>query len=246
MHRTIAEPAQGRPAYFWWLLANVLALCFAVISWEICLHVFRNPEIQRNYDILQKLHRVPQLKRYTALDVPNGALLDPKGLYSRFFPLTGKPLARLNSQLVRNYLTNFPQTPALTFIEGDYQVEKIRELGNDDFISNGFCVRARALMKPDDFTKPVLYPLLIEYIFPTFDTTAVREFREGDVLTVKKKPNGAAIVHVGKVLERDDQVLCLTVIPIAYGPCRVGDTFTFTIEPPAQVRPAAEFPAFKP
>ena len=246
MPRIVEEPVPARPTYYWWLLANVLALCFAVISWVVCLHVFGNPEVPRNYEILRKLGRLPQLRRYTVLDVPNGNLLDPKGLYSMFFALTGEPLTRLNAQLMRNYLTNFSGPLALTFIEGDYQVEMVRELGKNDFLPGGFAIRARAMVKPDDFTKPAPYPVLIEYLFPTRDIAVARDFHPGDILAVKKSPNCAAIVHVDRVTEGDEQVVSLTVIPIAYGPYRVGDTITFTIDPPAEVRPAAGFPVFKP
>jgi len=249
MSRTVEEPVPRRHSYFWWVLANALALCFAVISWAVCLQVFGNPEVPRNYEILRKLGRLPQLKRYTVLDVPNGNLLDPKGLYSnysKFFALGGEELARVNSQLMRNYLTNFSRPMMLTFIEGDYQVEKVRELGGFDFLPSGFAIRARALVKPDDFTKPAPYPVLIEYVFPTKDSAAVREFRPGDILAVKKSPNCAAIVHAERLEEDGEPVVSLTVIPIAYGPYRVGDTITFTIEPPTEVRPASGFPVFKP
>ena len=246
MPRLVEEPAPRRPTYFWWLLANVLALCFAVISWAVCLDVFGNPEIPRNYGILRKLGRLPQLKRYTALDVPNGNLLDPKGLYSKFSALSGDPLVRVNSQLMRNYLTNFSRPLMLTFIEGDYQVELVRELGTGDFLPDGFAVRARAMVKPDDFTKPEPFPVLIEYLFPTKETAVSRDFHPGDILAVKKTPNCAAIVHVARVVEGDESVLSLTVIPIAYGPYRASDTLTVTIEPPVEVRPAAGFTIFKP
>ena len=182
MSRIVEEPVPGRPTYFWWLLANALALCFAVISWAVCLHVFGHPEIPRNYEILRKLGRLPHLKRYTALDAPNGKLLDPKGIYSQFSPLTGEPLARFNAQLVRNYLTNFSRPQAITYIEGDYQVNKVRALGRSDFLSGGFVIRGRALVKPDDFTKPAPYPVLIEYVFPTMDADAARNFQPGDIL----------------------------------------------------------------
>ena len=246
MPRILEEPAPGRPVYFWWLLANILAFCFAIISWAVCLHVFGNPEIPRNYEILRKLGRLPQLKRFSVLDVPNGNLLDPKGLYSKFFALTGDPLTRVNSQLMKNYLTNFSRPQTLTFIEGDYQVEKVRVLGQTDFLTSGFAIRARAQVKPDDFTKPAPYPVLIEYVFPTKDSSAAGDFRPGDILAVKKSPNCAAIVHATKVLEGDEQLVCLTVIPIAYGSYRVGDTITFNIEPPTEVRPASGLPVFKP
>jgi hypothetical protein len=243
--RVIEEPTPRHPAYFWWLLANILALCFAVVSWTVCLHVFGNPEIPRNYEILRRIGRLPELKRHTVLDVPDGNLLDPKGLYSRFFQLTGNQRACLNSRLMRNYLTNFERPLALTYIEGDYQVEKVRELGPDDFIARGFVIRARALVRPDDFTRPAPYPVVIDYVFPTAETTAARQFRQGDVLSVRKSPNCAAILHVERALDGDDPLVCLSVMPIAYGPYRVGDDVTFGIEPPAEVRPAARFPMFE-
>lgn len=246
MPRVVEEPAPRRPAYFWWLLANALALCFAVASWTVCLHVFGNPEMPRNYEILRKIGRLPELNRYTVLDVPNGNLLDPKGLYSRFSGLTGDQLARFNTRLMRNYLTNFDRPLALTYIEGDYQVEKVRELGPLDFITRGFAIRARALVKPDDFTKPAPYPVVIEYLFPTTETHAVKDFRPDDVLSVRKSPNCAAILHIGHVMDGDEALVCLTVVPIAYGKYRVGDDTTFGIEPPTEVRPAAKFPVFQP
>ncbi len=243
--RVIEEPAPRRPAYFWWLLANLLALCFAVVSWTVCLHVFGNPEIPRNYEILRKLGRLPELKRYTVLDVPNGNLLDAKGQYSKFFGLTGEQLTSLNNRLMRNYLTNFEKPLALTYIEGDYQVEDTRVLGSKDFLPSGFAVRARALVKPDDFSSAAPFPVLVEYLFPTTETAAASSFRPGDILSIRKSPNCAAIVHIERINEGDEQLVCLTVIPIAYGPYKIGDDITFGIEPPKEIRPAAGFPVFK-
>jgi hypothetical protein len=241
--RVIQEPAPRRPAYFWWLLANALALSFAVLSWSVCLHVFGNPEVPRNYGILRKIGRLPEIERYSALDAPDGNLLDPRGLYSRFYPLGGERLEQLNARMMRNYLTNFQQPLALTYIEGDFEVLKARELVAGDFIGDGFVVRARAMVKPDDFTKPAPFPLLIDHIFPTLESDAVREFRPGDILSIRKSPNCAAIIRIGRANDEDgDSLLCLTVAPIAYGPYRVGDHATFGIEPPRHVNPGASFP----
>ena len=66
-----------------------------------------------------------------------------------------------------------------------------------------------------------------------------------DTLEVKKSPNCAAILHIERVTEGDEPLVCLTVVPIAYGPYRVGDQLTFGIEPPAEVNPAARFPLFR-
>jgi hypothetical protein len=243
--RIVEEPPPRRPAYFWWLLANALALCFAVISWAVCLHVFGNPEIPRNYQILGKVGRLPVLKRYTVLDVPNGNALAPKELYKRYFGYTEEQRVRVNSLLMRNYLTNFDRPLLLTYVEGDYQVEKVRKLDSKDFLDPGIVIRAQALVKPDDFTKPMPYPVLIEYVYPTSQTQAAASFKPGDILGVKKSPNCAAVVHVSRIINDDEPALLLTVIPIAYGSYQLGDAGSFQIEPPAVLRPAQGFPVFK-
>lgn len=245
MPRPSEESATRRPAYFWWLLANGLALCFAVVTWFVCLHVFGKPEIPRNYQILGKLKRLPVLKRYTVLDVPNGNALAPKELYKRYFGYTEVQRIRANSLLMRNYLTNFERPLLLTYIEGDYQIDLIRKLGPKDFLDPGIVIRAQALVKPDDFTKPMPYPVFIEYLYPTNQSAAIGAFKVGDVLGVKKSPNCAAVVHVDKIIHDDEPALLLTVIPIAYGPYQIGNAGSFQIEPPALLRPAAGFPVIK-
>ncbi|MES2441125.1 MAG: hypothetical protein V4584_18830 [Verrucomicrobiota bacterium] len=245
MPRNVEEPPPSRPAYFWWLLANGLALCFAVVSWFVCLHVFGNPEIPRNYEILGKLGRLPVLKKYPVTEVPNGNALAPKELYRRYFGYTEDERIRANSLLMRNYLTNFDRPLLLTYVEGDYQIEKVREMSSKDFFDPGIAIRAQALVKPDDFTKPMPYPVFIEYIFPTAQSKAAASFKPGEILSVKKSPNCAAVVHVAKIIRDDEPALLLTVIPIAYVTYQTGDSNPFQIEPPLKLRPSAGFPVFK-
>ncbi|MEP2775308.1 MAG: hypothetical protein ABJQ29_06160 [Luteolibacter sp.] len=234
-----------RPAYFWWFLANVLAFCFAVVSWAVCLHVFGNPENPRNYQILKKLGRLPELKRYTVLDVPNGNALDPAELYGKYFGLNDEDREGLNTLLLRNYMRNFDKTLLLSYVEGEYQVAAIRKLDDGDFISNGVVLRAQAMVRPDDFTEAVGFPVVIEYIFPTEDETAIDGFSTGDVLEVSKNPNCAAVIHVSKITVDDEPALQLTVAPIAYGTYRVGQGKSFAIEPPTELHPEARLPIWK-
>ncbi len=245
MPRKIEEPPARRPAFFWWLLANALAICFAVVSWLACLEVFGHPETPRNYQILKKIGRAPVLKRYTVSDVPNGNSYGPRDLYSHYFKLNDKELTQLNSVLMRNYLTNFDRPLLLTYIEGDYEVLKSKKLERGDFFNPGIAIRAQALVKPDDFTKPMPYPVMIEYVFPTPQDDAVTSFKVGDILEVKKSPNCAAVVHVAKIVHERDPCLLLTVIPIAYEKYQLGATGSFQIEPPELLRPEVGFPVFK-
>ena len=245
MHRVIAEPKRRRPAYFWWLLANALALCFAVISWAVCLDVFRKIEVPRNYEILGKLGRLPKWVPYTVDKAPNGNVLGPKELYQKFYGMGLRDAARWNSLLLKNYLTNSTNPLMLTYIEGDYQVETVRTLTPADFLDPGFVVRAQALVKPDEFSRAAPYPVYIEYLLPTADVAAARFFKRGDLLGVQKSPGCASVVAFSKIVVEGDAVLLLTVIPIAYGPYLNGDVRLFEITPPPQLRPGAGFPVFK-
>ncbi len=211
----------------------------------VCLHVFKNPEIPRNYSILQKLGRLPELKRYTVLDVPNGNALSPGELLGKYSGLSNDERDRLNSLLLRNYMRNFEKTLLLVYVEGDYQVAETKTLEKGDFLYPGFAIRAQAMVKPDDFTEAVGFPLVIEYLFPTGNKGAVSRFNTGDVLEVSKNPNCAAVVNVSQIVLEDEPALQLTVIPIAYGPYRVGDSEKFSIEPPTELNPAAGLPIWK-
>jgi hypothetical protein len=101
------------------------------------------------------------------------------------------------------------------------------------------------MIKPDDFTQATGFPVIIEYIFPTEDENAAETFTPGDILEVNKNPNCAAVVNVSKVVVDEEPALQLTVIPIAYGPYRVGEGKKFLIEPPAELNPSAELPIWK-
>jgi iron-sulfur cluster assembly accessory protein len=243
--RDVEELPTKRPSFFWWLLANVLALCFAVISWFVCLHLFGNPELPRNYRILEKLGRLPVLKRYTLQDVPHGSVLAPKELYQRYFDHSEGHLRHVNSLLMRNYLQNFEESSLLTYIEGDFQLMKVRKLVAGDFFDPGIAIQAQAWVKPDDFSKPTPYPVFIEYLFPTEQQEMVRAFKVGDTLQVRKKTDGAAVLHVAKWTHEGAPALLLTVVPIFYGTYHLGSVGALRIEPPTKLRMGEVFPLFK-
>lgn len=245
-----AAPIQrprGRPPYFWWLLANALAFCFAVLSWAGCLHVFGNPEIPRNYELLRRIGRLPEPHRFTVLDAPQAHSLRPPELYEKFFGVAAGDLQRLNALLMRNYMTNFTRPLLLSYVEGDFEIEAVRELQEGDFIPRGVVVRARAMVKPDEFSPPSPYPVRVEYLFPTEEPGVAGFFEEGDLLAISKSPNCAVVLHIERVLDEEgDPLLCVTVVPIAYGPYQAGeDTETFGIEPPVLLNPGAGFPLFR-
>ena len=241
----LAAPPR-RPSWFWWLLANSLAACFAVLSWYGCLWLFQHPEEPTNYRILKKLGRAPTIQPHTALDAPAGNASDPRAIYQRFFALSAAELQAFNHQLLRNYLSNLSKSTLVTYVEGDFRVLRVRPLGPDDLFQPGFVVRAQALIKPDENREAAPWPLVVDYLFPSADRKAARWFSAGDLFVIRKIPNCATILHVDRFDEGDEPAMCLTVVPVATGEYEIGKDHKFSIESPANFNPAASLPPLGP
>ncbi len=244
MPKTKEEQEPRKPPYFWWFLANLLALCFAVLSWIFCLEVFGNPELPRNYEILRKLGRLPEFKNFKSATLPDGALCGPEQLYRKFFGLSEAQYEDLNIQFRHNFMSNFEEPVGVNYVEGEYRILEVRAFGEQDFLIEGFAVRAQAMVRPDDFSQAAPYPVLIEYLFPTTDPTAIGRFKPGDLLVLQKGPHCGTVISIGKQLQGDEQVVRASVMPIAYGPCDFGKGASFELQVPALVRPAGTFPLF--
>ena len=234
------------PAFYWWTLVNVMAFCLAVLSWLLCLHVFRHPEIPRNYEILRKLKRTEPPRPLTELEAPPGEAADPRAFYRRYAALPQADLEFFNAALMRNYLTNLREPKLIQYAEGDYRVDKVRPLGPEDIFHPGFAVRAQAMVAPDEFTEPAPWPVVIEYLFPTDDKQAPGWIAPGDKLSISKFPNCAMLLHVARTDGGDTPVICLTVVPIAFGTFQTGKDRTFSVQAPAELNPAGPLPVFPP
>ncbi|RYF03219.1 MAG: hypothetical protein EOO77_31405 [Oxalobacteraceae bacterium] len=181
----------------------------------------------------------------TVLNVPNGNSMTPKELYRRYFGYTEEVKTKKNSLLLRNYLTNFDRPILLTYVEGEYMIKEVRKLGEGDLFEPGVAVRLQAMVNPDDFTKPMPYPVFIDCLYPTADAGAITSFKPGEMLTLKKSPNCMVVIHVAKTVSEEDQALLLTAVPIASGLHHIGESEPFTIEPPVTLRPGKGLPVFK-
>jgi hypothetical protein len=233
-----------RGHYYWWTLANVLAACAAILSWVLCLHVFGHPEIPRNYDLIRKLGRTEPAVAFTLQQAPPGEAADPRALYRRYAELGDEATSRLNRALMRNYLTGLEEPGLIQYVEGDFEITLVRELDADDLFAPGFAVRARAMVRPDEFSEAAPWPVTIDYLFPTRNTVASGWFNPGDRLEVSKVPNCAMLLHVGRSEGGDTPLVRLVVVPIAVGEYRIGSDRSFTTIAPEVLNPAARFPVF--
>ncbi|MBB5353381.1 hypothetical protein HNR46_003638 [Haloferula luteola] len=243
--KTEAAPRRRRRShYYWWLLANIVAACLAVLSWLLTLHIFGHPEIPEFYRLIQKLGRAEPPVDFKVEDAPPGESADPRKLYVRYAELPDDRTATLNQALMRNYLTGLKQLELIQYVEGSFEVVETRPLGEDDLFTEGFAVRGRAMVKPDEFTKPVPYPVVIDYLFPTHRVVAEKWFAPGDRLKVSKIPDCAMLLHVGRAIDDDTPLVVLTVVPIVMNEYQVGEGRRFTLNSPEALHPGAPLPVF--
>lgn len=244
----IAAFARKRPPYFWWILGHALAVCFCVLSWILTLDVFRHPERPQYYSILQKIGREPKPQAFTALEAPAGDSIRPEKIYRNYAlyaqPANQKKLVKLNTRYLRAYLQNYIDEDKPVYIEGDYTILQVRPLEPTDILYPGFVVRAQAFVLSEKAKAPGPYPVLIEYIFPCTNKAAFSWCKPGTRMPVKKIPNCAAILNVSHLGSVDEPIINLTVVPLAYGECEIGETRKIDLVAPEKLNLSATLPMF--
>ncbi|MCH1510750.1 MAG: hypothetical protein L7T84_16205 [Akkermansiaceae bacterium] len=232
-----------RPPLFWWLLANILAIAFAIASWVVCLNLFRDPTHPTSYDLMLKVGRIDPLESFTPTTAPTPKKVsNPLELEAQFQKISDKDLNILNRELRRSYLTNFNRSRTLTYITGEYQVSEVRALTGADFLTSGAVIKAQALVRPNKIGDPIPYPVFIECLFPSEDD-ATSLFNIGDMLVLKKIPDCAAIINVDRTPYEDNSALFLTVVPLCAVDYPTTDGNSISISPPDKANVAASLPA---
>ena len=244
----IQKIARKRPPIFWWILANLLAAAFAVISWTTCLYIFNFPEKAANYDLLRKLKRLPPVLDFAPSEAPEGDPANPKVTFKKFFPVEERALDALNARLKRNYLTNFKDGSYLTYVEGDYRVTELRPLTTTDFFHPGLALRLQAFVVPDEvneLNEATDYPVVLELLLPGSEDLNASFFKVGDLLSFNMPAHRLAVLHVSRVSERSEPVICLTAVPLSYVNHRNADGKALPLAPPDPLNLVAPFPVMK-
>jgi len=233
-----------RPPLFWWLLANILAIAFAITAWVVCLNLFRDPTHPTSYKLMMKVGRIDPLESFTPKTVPSPR--DNKTaqeLEVQFKGFNETDLEILNRELRRSYLTNYNKAKFLTYVHGEFRIIGVRELGGDDFLSSGLVVKAQALVRPDPVADPIPYPVFIECLFPG-EGTSDESFQLGDTLMLKKQRDCAAILNVGTTDFEDRSVLFLTLVRLKSGNYKPESGQAFKIAAPGMANLEGPLPAF--
>ena len=155
----------------WWVLANLAVLTFAIFTWTGCFYLFSFPEKKTNFQILQKLDRIGKVTAFTPLSAPASRSSSPEDLYELFYSLSEDKIEKFNRVLKRGYITNYQKIPVYRYLQGEFRILHVRELNENDFISPGILVQARAYVKPDKNSLSSAYPLVtVSYTHLTLPT----------------------------------------------------------------------------
>ena len=236
--------ANRRPPYFWWLLAMIIASCFSVLSWSLCISIFNSPEVPRNYEILRQLGRLPEHKAYTSQTAPKHPTSSAPTLRKSHLGFSFSELETINRSLLHSYLTNFRENTFCTYLEGDYLVTGSRKLTKSDIISEGFAVQLRAYIQQDEYSDSAPYPVIAEIIFPTPYPDSYKGFHKGDMLELGITPQFASLLHVGKVEQDDDDTIVVVTAVSLANRLRPPHEGPFDLVPPMELNLGAAFPLF--
>ncbi len=234
-----------RPPLFWWLLANILAIAFAITAWIVCLNLFRDPTNPTSYEMMMKVGRIAPLEAFIGKSVPPAKKVSSaQELEAQFKSFSKSDLETLNRELRRSYLTNYKKPKFLTFVRGEFKILELRELGADDFLNPGIVVKAQALVRPDAVADPIPYPVFVEILFPT-EEEALQNFQIGKTLRLRMQKNQrdcAAILNVGATDFEDRKALLLTLVPLNAVKYKTENGTPFQIKPPNMANLRAPLP----
>jgi hypothetical protein len=235
-------PKRRRAHYYWWTLANVVAACVAILSWLFCLHLFGHPEIPQNYRILQQLGRAQPAPDLGLQEIPAGEISGPQSLYARYAEADPKTLERLNRALMRNYLTELKEPGLIEYLEGDFEILEVETLTAGDFFGSGLRLRARAMVRSDEFSDPAPWPVTLDYLLPSPEPITPPAIESGGMLQLSKVPHAALVLHVARHAGRDTTRVHLTAVPLAMGEHPLGPDATLHLVAPSTLDPGARFP----
>lgn len=236
---------ERRPPWFWWFLALILASCFSILSWSLCISIFSHPEIPRNYEILKKLERLPTPRAFTSQTAPKLQTSSAATLRKSYLEFTTTELATMNRSLLHSYLTNYNEKTLCCYLEGTYRVTQTRKLTKDDIISRGFALQLQAYIQADEFTEPTPYPVMAEIIVPTPYGDSHKAYHKGDIIELGITPHFASLLNIGMITRPDDDtIIRVTAVSLA-SKLRPPHSGPFDLAPPKELNLKASFPLFK-
>ncbi|HET9419219.1 MAG TPA: hypothetical protein VFO30_07750 [Chthoniobacterales bacterium] len=224
--------------YFAWTVAILLLTGLALAAWLGSFYIFDQPERPDSYRILQRLHKLEPPKRFELTFAPSGEFLNAKQLFDRYVAMGTAELAKMNAELLRNYIRNYQAVRGLVpYVTGRYMTMEARELGPGDVFTSGMVALTGAVDHGE---------LLMEHLYPS-DPAALPLMKEtlkmGLEIKLERTHDLSAVIHAERLA---DGRIMITAVPLLYGTYTVTrGPGTFRLDPPFALNLAAGWPLFK-
>lgn len=224
---------------FLWTIFILLLVGIAVTSWLGSFYIFGHPEEPFCYQVLTKLKKIEEPKRFELTEAPRGEFLTADKLIERYGKMTPRELDRVNDELIRNYIRNFAQTKQqLAYVVGNFNILDSYELESGDFFQSGVVALAQSTDNPQ---------MLLEHVFTTDAKTIPtlhRMLLTGLDINLQRRLDLSTIVHVDKL---KDGRIKFTAVPLLYGNyASTEGPGSFSLEPPPILNPKGGLPVIRP
>lgn len=185
-----------------WLAAIAVLVGLNFASWSFCMWVFGQPEHPMNYKLLSRLEKLDPIHGFLPVTAPRGKFNSAKDLYAQVYPFNESELRAYNGILKRFYLKNYLERDDVTFLSGEFVIESVQRMGEEDVFQSGIVIRGRSVTFPD---------AVLDLALPAEETPEVFELPVGSVLQVEESSMCAAVLHVERL---QDTTMIFTVVPL--------------------------------
>ena len=213
-----------------WGVAIMVLLGLNAFSWIFCMFVFGHPEDPFCYKLLSKLEKVPEVKGFSPTTAPRGDFFSVKQMYAKIYPYTDGELKAYNDIKKRHYVKNFYERSDATFISGEFVVQNVRKLGENDVFPAGSEDDLLPISEKEEDEGKQREPMKL---IPIPD----RLYVAGEVLKIEESATCAVLLHIDRQ-ENDEMVM--TVVPVVNRAFKAANGAELTSRPPQRLNLAAK------
>lgn len=185
-----------------WIAAIAVLVGLNFASWSFCMWVFGQPEHPMNYKLLTKLEKLDPIHGFLPFTAPRGKFNSAKDLYAQVYPFNESELRAYNGILKRYYLKNYLERDDVTFLSGEFLIESVQTMGEDDVFQSGIVIRGRSTNFPD---------VVLDLALPSDETPEVFDLAVGSIFRVEESQMCAALLNVERL---QDTTMIFTVVPL--------------------------------
>lgn len=185
-----------------WIAAIAVLIGLNFASWSFCMWVFGQPEHPMNYRLLVRLDKLDPIHGFTAARAPRGKFYSAKDLYALVYPFDGTQLKAYSGIQKRHFLKNYVERDDVVFLSGEFAVESVQWMGEEDVFRGGVVIRGRSTTFPDAY---------VDFALPSVEPPESFDLDEGTVIRIEEATMCAALLNVDR---QEDARMVFSVVPL--------------------------------